>query len=84
MGFTTPLKQVAAFTYKAPDPESGLMEFEYDHVMVGRFDGSPEPDPDEVADWRWVEPGDLRADIVANRGIYTPWLSEVVNNLHRP
>jgi isopentenyl-diphosphate delta-isomerase len=81
MGFTTPLIQIAAFTYKAPDPESGLTEYEYDHVMVGTFDGSPRPDPDEVAEWRWMEPGALRADLVAHREIYTPWLYEVVKTL---
>jgi isopentenyl-diphosphate delta-isomerase len=81
MGFTTPLREVASFTYKAPDPESGLTEYEYDHVMVGRFDGSPEPDPGEVAEWRWVEPGELRTDLVSRRELYTPWLSAVVEAL---
>jgi isopentenyl-diphosphate delta-isomerase len=84
MGFTTPLRQIAAFTYRATDPDSGLTEYEYDHVMVGTFDGSPEPDPDEVSEWRWVEPGQLRSDLVADRGIYTPWLSEVVDIILRP
>ena len=41
MGFSTELKEVFSFIYKAPF-DNGLTEHELDHVMVGYFDGVPE------------------------------------------
>src|SRR2546425_6987640 len=37
MGFTTPLREVATFVYKAVDGTSGRTEHEYDHIFVGIF-----------------------------------------------
>ncbi|GGH73759.1 MAG: isopentenyl-diphosphate Delta-isomerase [Bacteroidetes bacterium] len=72
MGFTTPLTKVLEFTYKA-ELDSGLTEHEYDHVMIGHFEGEPNPNPDEVCDWKWIEVPALRADIEAHPGNYTEW-----------
>jgi isopentenyl-diphosphate delta-isomerase len=36
-------------TYTATDLGTGLVEHEYDHLFVARFDGPPKPDPSEVA-----------------------------------
>lgn len=73
MGFTTPLREVAAFVYKAVDRESGRTEHEYDHVFVGTFDGQPFPDPLEAKDWRWSTLEAVRADVSARPAAYTPW-----------
>lgn len=73
-GFDTQLKEVFSFTYKATDPKSGLTEHEFDHVFVGRFEGTPNPDPKEIDDWKWISPDKLREDLGKNPNRYTPWL----------
>lgn len=79
MGFTTTLVDVGSFTYRATDPDSGLVEHEVDHVLVGSHRGDPEPDPAEVGAWRWVEFDSLTADVAARPGRYTPWLAAVLD-----
>lgn len=73
LGIDTPLKETFSFVYKAADPGSGLTEYEFDHVFVGQYDGSPRPNPDEVDDWKWVTLPELRKDLQKNPRKYTPW-----------
>lgn len=72
MGFDTELTKVLEFTYKA-ELDGGLWEHEYDHVMVGEFEGEPKPNPSEVAQWKWVAVDDLRNDIENRPERYTEW-----------
>jgi isopentenyl-diphosphate delta-isomerase len=55
------------------DPASGLTEHEFDHVLLGRFDGLPHPAPDEIEDWKWVDPDALLRDVTEVPQHYTPW-----------
>lgn len=72
MGFTTPLKEVFSFIYKAPF-DNGLTEHEYDHVMVGKYNDNPIMNPEEVADFKWMTLKDVKNDIEKNPSIYTAW-----------
>jgi isopentenyl-diphosphate delta-isomerase len=72
MGFDCPLRSAFSFVYRR-DVEPGLVEHEFDHVFVGRFDGTPVPNPDEVADWRWVDPDVVLTDTVLHPQAYTAW-----------
>jgi isopentenyl-diphosphate delta-isomerase len=72
MGFESNLKEVFSFVYRA-NLEDGLIENEYDHVLVGSFKGVPKPDPAEISEWRWVDTGHLRADLRKHPTIYTYW-----------
>lgn len=81
LGFDTDLRGLFSFVYRAADPISGLTEHEFDHVFVGEFDGTPCPNPDEVAEVKWVEPATLIADVRANPKAYTPWFSLVVGRV---
>ncbi|NIM50191.1 MAG: isopentenyl-diphosphate Delta-isomerase [Gemmatimonadales bacterium] len=80
MGIDCPLRHVFHFTYWA-DLGEGLCEHEFDHVFVGRFDGQPAPDPEEVAEWRWVNVEDARADLAADPGSYTVWFPIALEGL---
>ena len=83
MGFDCELSAAFEFTYRA-EFENGLSENEYDHVLLGCFDGTPVPDPEEVDDWRWTSLGDLEADLAADPGAYTMWLKLACEGLrHR-
>ena len=72
MGFTTELKELFHFVYKAPF-DNGLTEHEFDHVMVGYFEDEPNINPDEVADWKWMYPADIKKDMDQNPQHYTAW-----------
>lgn len=74
------LTEAGRFTYQAGDPASELAEYEYDHVLVGRVDGArPEPDPGEVAEWRWVDPAALRRELAERPEAFTPWLGRALD-----
>lgn len=79
LGLTTPLTEVGVFAYRARDPATGLVEHEWDHVLVGMVDDQqPAPDPDEVSEYAWVAPDRLKAELAADPDAYTPWLSGVL------
>lgn len=73
MGFDSQLTELFAFTYGAK-LEDGLIENEYDHVLVGCFEGVPEPDPAEIAEWKWVDLATLSVDLKEYPESYTYWL----------
>jgi isopentenyl-diphosphate delta-isomerase len=72
MGFSTDVKEVFSFIYKAPF-DNGLTEHEFDHVMVGNFDDEPNLNPDEVAAYKWMSLEDVKSDMENNPSIYTEW-----------
>jgi isopentenyl-diphosphate delta-isomerase len=53
---------------------SGLTEKEVDHVFFGRCSEVLDPDPSEVSDCRWVQPGRLVDEIREAPEAFTPWL----------
>jgi isopentenyl-diphosphate Delta-isomerase len=73
LGIETELTELFAFVYQADDPDSGLSEYEYDHVFVGEFEGELCPSPDEVADVVYVGVEALERDIENYPERYTPW-----------
>jgi isopentenyl-diphosphate delta-isomerase len=84
-GFDVPLEQSFSFVYRAEDPSTGLTEHELDHVLVGRFDGTPAPNPNEIDAWEWVDPSDLLRDVSDHPERYTPWFRIVLERvLERP
>ena len=72
MGFDCKLKEEFSFLYKA-DVGDGLIEHEFDHVFVGKFNGKPEINPDEVAEWKLINPEILREEIKIQPEKYTEW-----------
>lgn len=75
MGIQASLRAIGTFVYRAVDPATGLVEHELDHVLVGRADADPRPDPEEVADWAWVDPASLAAQLRVDDAGYVPWLA---------
>lgn len=71
-GFDTDLTQAFEFYYQA-DFSNGLSEHEYDHTYIGKFNGKPNPNPEEISNYKWVKLQDLEKDIEANPESYTPW-----------
>lgn len=72
MGFDCDIVEAFSFVYKA-NVGQGLIEHEYDHVFIGYSDAKPEPDPDEVKDFKYVKFDWLLKDIEENPDDYTVW-----------
>ena len=73
MGFTCPVKEVFSFVYKIKFDDCDLFEHELDHVLIGIFDGQPEPDPDEASDFKWVDLNELEKDVQEYPEQYAHW-----------
>ena len=81
MGFSVELKELFSFIYKAPF-DNGLTEHELDHVMMGSFDGNPKINPDEVADWKWMKPEEIKKSIAADPQQYTAWFKIIFEKFY--
>ncbi|MEM7624733.1 MAG: isopentenyl-diphosphate Delta-isomerase [Planctomycetota bacterium] len=77
MGIDTELKRVARFTYSAYDADTGLIEREIDHVLVGRTNQEPTMNLLETDAYRWVTPHDIDAELKAGPDAFAPWFVEV-------
>ena len=78
MGFVTELYEFDSFIYKVGF-SNGLIEHEFDHIMVGVYNDSPNVNPLEVDDWRWVKMDELLTDIAINPHLYTAWFKIIIN-----
>ena len=72
MGFTTPLEKVFDFIYKAPF-DNGLTEYEFDHVLVGLYNGKIIPNADEVGDYCFKPVEDIKNSLQSHADKYTAW-----------
>jgi len=53
MGVDCELEEIFSFSYRVDFP-NGLTENELDHVLIGKSDSRPKPDPKEVEQWKWI------------------------------
>jgi len=74
------LEPAGRFAYRA-DGLGALVEFEVDHVYVGRWSGTPRPNPQEVASWRWRTLDELMHDIAISPDSHTVWLPKLLAHL---
>ena len=81
MGFTTPLKELFSFIYKAPF-DNGLTEHELDHVMIGYYNDAPNINTDEAESWKWMGIEDVKNDMQANAGDYTVWFRIIFDEFY--
>ena len=80
MGFDCRLDPVFGFVYRAV-LDRGLVEHEYDHVLAGRFQGTPTPDEAEVDDWQWESIPGIRSRLAENAGAFTAWFKPALDGL---
>lgn len=76
MGFVCPLKEIFTFTYRKAFP-NGLTEHEFDHVLIGTYDGPIRPDPVEVEAWQWLTQADLAAQVTTQPQKFTHWFIKI-------
>lgn len=62
------------FRYRATDA-SGIVEYEICPVFTATTSDEVVGNPDEVAEWNWVDPDALRAAVAATPWAFSPWLT---------
>ena len=70
------LKELSTFTYKAKS--GNFIEHEFDHVFVGKFDGNPKPNKNEVEGFKWVKLQELKRDMKKYPRKYTFWFKRMM------
>jgi len=78
MGFDTQLIQKTELIYHV-SLDQWLTEYEYLHVYSGIYNNDPQPNLDEVIEWKWISIDMLREDVCKNPDIYTKWFAIIVN-----
>ncbi len=73
LGIDPPLQAAGTFLYRAEDPQSGLVEHEFDHVFLGKWNGPLQVDPQEASETRWVDPQEVRQWLAREPQQFTPW-----------
>jgi isopentenyl-diphosphate delta-isomerase len=70
------LKEAGTVRYSHPDPASGLVEQEFNHLFVGLIRDQLRPDPDEIGETAFVTPVDLEE--LRERGPFSAWFPTVL------
>lgn len=48
-------------------------ENEINHIVIGQFNGSPIPDPNEVETWKWRSPEEIDGELSRTDHKFAPW-----------
>ena len=65
-------KEIFSFTYLTKF-EDGLFEYEFDHVLVSKYNGDINFNQDEIKDAKWIDLSDLKKDLLLNPTHYASW-----------
>lgn len=60
--------------------DNDLIEHELDHVFIGRFNGVPSPNPEEVSDWKYISMEQLLEDVRQQPSAYTHWFKLILQH----
>ncbi len=71
------LREAGTVRYNHPDPASGLVEQEYNHLFVGRVTDRPQPNPEEIAETAFVTPDELAA--LREKYTFSAWFMTVLD-----
>ena len=72
MGMKCQLAKGFDFIYRS-ELDGGLVEHEFDHVLFGRSDVPPVPNPEEVCDYKYISFTHMRAEMAAHPEDFTTW-----------
>ncbi len=80
MGITAPLEYLFTFMYRSPY-ENGLTEHEVDHVFMGITDSLPRVHPEEVAEYKYMPPEEIKKDMEEHPGNYSSWFRIIIGKI---
>jgi isopentenyl-diphosphate delta-isomerase len=83
MGLDCPLKEFGSFIYRA-DVGDGLVEHEFDHLLLGRSDLNPSLNIEEAVGWKRIRFAALGTELRKRPEDFTCWLRLIVDTqLHK-
>lgn len=82
MGFDCDLKEIFSFIYRKK-LDKGIVEHEYDHVLIGSFDKEPKINIMEAEGYKWVSLEFLTRDIKENPNNYSFWFKKCYSKVAR-
>ncbi|MEV4924578.1 isopentenyl-diphosphate Delta-isomerase [Streptomyces roseoverticillatus] len=71
------MREAGTVRYNHPDPDSGLVEQEYNHLFVGIVRAEPRPAPEEIAETAFVTPAELEE--LRERYPFSAWFMTVLD-----
>lgn len=74
MGFDCELEIKTSFIYKA-NFGNGLIEHEFDYILIGKYNDEILINDDEVSNYKWVTIEWLKQDFINNPNSYTAWFA---------
>lgn len=77
MGFDCELHEIFAFTYKS-EFDNGLTEHEFDHVLLGVYNGNISPNAAEVCDYRYLPTRQILELIKNEPDTFTIWFHKAL------
>ncbi|MBT2386796.1 isopentenyl-diphosphate Delta-isomerase [Streptomyces sp. ISL-11] len=73
----TLMREAGTVRYNHPDPASGLVEQEYNHLFVGTVGTQLRPDPEEIEETAFVTPAEL--DALREKFPFSAWFMDVLD-----
>jgi len=80
MGFDCDVSEVFTFIYKS-DVGQGLIEHEFDHVFIGKYNDEPKINTEEVNGWKFMSVDRISEDIEKSPERYTVWFRIAFNEI---
>lgn len=72
LGMDCPLQEIFTFTYRT-EFDNGLTEYEYDHVLLGTYNGVVMPDKSEVNDYVLLPVARILQQLQEEQDKFTSW-----------
>jgi isopentenyl-diphosphate Delta-isomerase len=82
MGLSCNLDFAFDFCYKA-DVGNGLIEYENDHVFIGKTDSQPYPDPNEASAWKYATYREIAAMIEHHPASFSEWFRMIYQRVQK-
>lgn len=80
MGFCCELSIKKSFIYKAHF-DNGLVEHEFDHILIGKHNQNPTVNPEEVAGFKWIKLEKLKQDLKQHPENYAAWFKIIFDRV---
>jgi isopentenyl-diphosphate Delta-isomerase len=81
MGISAEVEEIFSLTYRR-ELDQNMIEHEYDHVLFGRFNGTPNINKDEVADWKYLKSIEILNQIKLNPNEWTEWFKIIMPKIY--
>lgn len=77
LGIQANLEKAFSFIYKTR-LDHDMIEHEYDHVLLGRFNGTPKVNPEEVASWKYMKIEAILNEMKLQPALWTEWFKIIM------